>query len=259
MHANVVFAGLALALAALFLGTSEVGFWVGRRAAPRSHPKAFDNAMAWQGAVLGLAALLIGFTFAMAASRFDSRKQILVAEADAIGTAYHDTRLLDEKLGDPLRALMRRYVDLRIELYDAHDPAHIEATESASAAVREQLWSRLAAFGRSEPHSVMAGLALQSTAGMFERAAERQATREMPVPPTVFAVVILVAAFGVASIGYALGLIGARLWFGMRVIPVLVACVIMLVINIAEPSLGIVGVPNVPMLRLRQALSSPGL
>lgn len=254
MHANLIFGAVALALAALMLLACEAGFWVGRRTASRAHPKAFDNAMNWQGAVLGLAALLIGFTFAMAVTRFDARKQVLIAEANAVGTTYERTRLLDEDVGNAVRQLIRRDIDLRIALFDAVDPKRMGELERATVELQHQIWSRLAAVGRADPHSITAGLVLQAASEMSERAAERRAMREIPVPSTVFLVVILVSAFAVASIGYTLGLAGARMSFGMLVIPLLVAGVIMLVIDIAYPSLGVVRIPDLPMLNLRQTL-----
>jgi hypothetical protein len=89
---------------------------------------------------------------------------------------------------------------------------------------------------------------------MFDRAGERRAMRDMPIPPTVFVLVALVSAIAVASIGFALGLEGARMSFGMVVIPLLVAGVIMLVVDIANPSSGIIRVADLPMLTLRQRL-----
>jgi len=255
MHANLIFGLLTLGLAALMLLACEGGFQAGRRTARRGHPKAFDNAMNWQGAVLGLAALLIGFTFAMAVTRFDARKHVLISEASAVEATYDRTQLLDDSVGDTVRSLIRRYIDVRIALYDVSvDSRRTASLERSSADLQAQIWARLVAVGRADPRSTTSPLVLQAATEMFERAAERTATREIPVPPTVFIVVVLVSAFAVASIGYTLGLSGARMTFGMFVIPLLVAGVIMLVIDIAHPSLGIVRVPDLPMLRLRESL-----
>jgi hypothetical protein len=255
MHPNLIFGAIALGLAAFLLIACEAGFWVGARAGARAIPKAFDNAMNWQAAVLGLAALLIGFTFAMAVSRFDTRKQVLIAEANAIENAYHRTYLLDDDTGDTVRELMRRYVDMRIVLFDASvNRKRAESLERAGAELQAEIWLRLVEVGRANPQSEMMSLVLQATTDMFERGAERRDNREMPVPPTVFLIVVLVSAIAVASIGYTLGLAGARMSFGMLVIPLLVAGVIMLVVDIAHPSLGIIRVPDTPMLHLRRIL-----
>jgi hypothetical protein len=251
----LLFGLLGLGLAALMLAACEAGFWLGRRSATGAHPRALENAMSWQAAVLGLAALLIGFTFAMAVTRFDRRREVLVAEANAIAMTYHRTELIDADVGEVVRRLLRHYVDVRIELFDqSTDPKRAAVLEQASTEIQSQIWARLSRVARDDPHSITAGLVLQAANEMFERGAERRAGREIPVPPTVFLVVILVSAIAVASIGFPLGLSSARMSFGMLVIPLLVAGVIMLVLDIATPSLGVVRVPDLPMLRLRDLM-----
>ena len=97
--------------------------------------------------------LFIGFTFAMAQARYDARKQIVLAEANHIGTTYLRTHLLDDGPGEELRALLRRYVDERIELAaSGGDRARIERAIDRSTAHEEQIWSRVVAAGRADPH-----------------------------------------------------------------------------------------------------------
>lgn len=252
---NLIFGGLALGLAAVLLMSSELGFRLGMRTATRGVPKALDHAFNWQIGVLGLAALLIGFTFAMAVARFDARKQVLVQEANAIGTAYLRTQLLEDGVGGDVRALMRRYLDSRIALYDAvAQGRRVDQVERDGKQLQAQIWSRIAAVGRADPHAITTGLLLASTNEMIDRADERAAMRETPVPPTVFVVVILAAAIAMASTGYACGLGNKRLPFGMIVMPLLVVGVVMLVFDIAHPSLGVVRVPDVSLLHLKQGL-----
>ena len=89
-----------------------LGYWLGRRARARKDETEKSHAAAWQAALLALAGLLIGFTFSMAQTRYDARKQIVLGEANHIGTTYLRTRLLDDRAGDPLRALLRRLTAL---------------------------------------------------------------------------------------------------------------------------------------------------
>jgi hypothetical protein len=60
-------------------------------------------------ATLGLLALLLGFTFAMATDRFDSRRALVVEEANAIGTAYLRAQLLPEPHRARTSGLLLRY------------------------------------------------------------------------------------------------------------------------------------------------------
>src|SRR5690242_13443386 len=68
-------------------------------------------------ATLTLLALIIGFSFSMAVSRYDQRKNCEEAEANAIGTEYLRADLLPPDNGTRVRQLLRQYVDQRIDFY----------------------------------------------------------------------------------------------------------------------------------------------
>lgn len=234
---------------------SELGYKLGRRKRASGDETAKSHATTWQAAVLALAGLLIGFTFAMAAAKYDARKQIMIDESNAIGTTILRTRVLDEPQGEELRGLLRQYVDARLALVDAGaDRRQIDESLRASDRLEERIWSRVAAAGHAEPHSIPTGLLMQSANEMIDVAAKHLFSLENPVPPTVFLVVILVSAIAMVSIGYTCGLSGTRLAFGMLVMPLLLASVIALVFDIAHPRLGIVRVHHQSLLRLKQSL-----
>jgi hypothetical protein len=210
--------------------------------------------MTWQAAVLALGALLIGFSFSMATQRFEDRKKILINEANAIGTAYLRTRVVDDPTGEEVRALMRRYTDERIALYDVNDPARVDAVEQASAVLQQQIWSRVMAVARDYQRPVMTGLLVATINEMFDIADERRAVRENPVPYTAFVVLVLVTGVAMASIGSTCGLTGKRLLFGMLVMPLLTAAVVVLVYDLANVSSGLVRPNNKALVHLRQSM-----
>ena len=72
------------------LAASEFGRWLGTRAGRRGE----EDISTLEGAVLGLLALMIGFTFAMALSRFEARREAILIEANSIGTTALRARLL---------------------------------------------------------------------------------------------------------------------------------------------------------------------
>ena len=110
---------IMIALFVALPAACQLGYWLGRRARVPKDETEKSHAGVWQAALLALAGLLIGFTFSMAQTRYDARKQIVLAEANDIGTTYLRTRLLDDAAGDPLRALLRRYVDARLAFAEA--------------------------------------------------------------------------------------------------------------------------------------------
>src|SRR5215469_12897218 len=77
-----------------------------------------------QAATLTLLALIIGFSFSMAVSRYDQRKALEEAEANAIGTAYLRVNLLPADRRSRARELLRKYLDLRIAFYEESSARH---------------------------------------------------------------------------------------------------------------------------------------
>ena len=250
----MTFAWFTLVVFVVLPMAAELGYKAGRRRRARRDEGASSHAVTLQAAVLGLAGLLIGFTFAMATTRFDARKRIMVDESNAIGTTILRTRLLDDAQGEVLRALLRRYVDARLVLVESGaDRRRGEESIRASAALEERIWSRVAAAGRADSHSTMTALVARSTNEMIDVAEKHLFSLENPLPPTVFLVVILVSAVAMVSIGNTCGLSGKRFALGMLVMPLLLATVIALVFDLAHPRLGIVRVHHEGLIRLKQS------
>jgi hypothetical protein len=252
-----------LIMAVLFLGlpaSCQLGYRLGLRAGPGMDEGEKSHASAWQAALLGLAALLIGFTFSMAQGRYDARKHIVLEEANDIGTTYLRTRLLlDEARGEELRALLRRFVDVRLAVAEPGlDRDRTNAFLRQSSEIEDQIWARVAAAGRTE-RSPTASLLIQSTNAMIDAGEEHVEALENPLPPTVFIVLILVTAVAMLSVGYGCGLESRMRALGMFVAPVLLAAVIGLVFDLAHPRMGIIRVRDPILTRLQQSLrAAPG-
>ena len=228
------------------------GYRLGRRERGRRPDVEISHEL--PNALLALAGLLIGFTFAMAQQRYDARKQIVLAEASSIKLTYERTRLLDDARGEPLRALLRRYVDARMAFAGAGlDRASTETTQRRSDELSEEIWLRVSAAARSDLHSVMISQLVQSTGRMVEAADEHMAALANPLPTSVFVVLALVTAVALGAVGYVAGLKRKVTWLGMAVMPLLLAVVILLVFDISYPRTGIVHVRDPILARLKQS------
>ncbi len=106
---------IAIALLAAILVANEVGYRLGRWNRAKADTGAKSQTNAIQAAMLGLLALLLGFTFTMALQRFDNRSQAVLNESNAIGTAYLRTQLLPEAQRETAKRMIADYVQLRIE------------------------------------------------------------------------------------------------------------------------------------------------
>src|SRR5690242_8808608 len=87
----------------IILAATELGRWLGMRAGDRSG----DQVRTLEAAVLGLLALMIAFTFSMALSRYEARREAVLNEANAVGTAALRARLLPEPHGAESLKLLR--------------------------------------------------------------------------------------------------------------------------------------------------------
>jgi hypothetical protein len=105
---------LFFGLLALLLAGFEIGYRLGPRWSGGTGDATSSQITTLQSAILGMLGLLLGFSFSMSASRFDARKQLVLDEANAIGTAYLRSQLLKPPRRAEMSALFRRYVDSRL-------------------------------------------------------------------------------------------------------------------------------------------------
>src|SRR5271169_1628111 len=135
LRLKMLIASPLLLLIVVYVGSlaiSEIGFRIGRPLRARTDEPARGLEGAVQAAALGLLALLLGFSFSLVASRYDARREVIVHEANAIGTAYLRAQLLPEPQRSESREIFHRYVAERIRAYDL-------GTEAATnAAIRSE-------------------------------------------------------------------------------------------------------------------------
>ena len=102
----------------LLLAAGTIGAWI-RSTRQTTVTEASDSFKTLEGAVLGLLSLLLGFSFAMAVSRYDARKQLELDEANAIGTTWLRTSALEEPIRTQSRGVLRQYVPIRLQFFTA--------------------------------------------------------------------------------------------------------------------------------------------
>jgi len=161
--------GLFLTIVVLVLAAIEGGYRLGsyRHRQPGREKETPVGAMV--GAMLGLLAFMLAFTFGMAASRFDTRKQLVLDEANAIGTTYLRTAMLPERR-DEIRGLLRSYVDARLK---AVQSGRVAEEILVSEDIQGQLWSAATAVGLQHPDSIVVGLFVQSLNEVIDLHAKR--------------------------------------------------------------------------------------
>lgn len=200
-----------LVVAALFgllqLAT-EVGFRRGRVIRASLEDSAKSELSILQGAMVGLLALLLTFSFAMAESRFETRRQLVLEEANAIGTPYLHTHARAEPYQTSVVKLLQEYVGKRLAYYTAGvDPKKLEEVNDQTDRLQTQLWSQAMDAINKDPHSIPAGLFISSLNEVIDLHMKRDIARQNYVPEAVLLLLFLVAilAMGIARVGCGVG------------------------------------------------------
>jgi hypothetical protein len=241
----------------LFLGATQIGFFLGRRAYQSGvdeHSRTQISTI--QVAILGLLALLLGFTFAMSMSRYDKRKQMVLEEANAIGTTYLRTQLLPQPPRQEISNLLRQYVDVRLEFYAAGvDEEKLHQAMTGAQKLHKQIWSYTTALGEKDPRAVTTGLFLLSLNEMIDLHAKRLTAMENHVPESALILLYLLSTVAVMIVGYASGVAGLRNFFVTMMLPLLIAVVINVIVDIERPRRGLIKVGQDRLIELRQTLA----
>jgi hypothetical protein len=249
-------AAIALAILALTTIAMETGFRAGRRAAPRTGESARSQVQAMQASLLGVLALMLGFTFSIALERFNSRSEALVHEANAIGTAYLRSALLPEGLRAEAGTFFAHYADARATTVTLTWKRRAERGPLNAEAQRLQgrLWAQAADAARVSSSPAIAGLYLQSLNEMFDAHASVMAQVNRHVPLLVL--LLLFGAFVISGglIGYVAGLANDRPRGATLVMVALVVLLMFMIMDLDRPRRGIIQVNPQALLDAKAAI-----
>jgi hypothetical protein len=240
---------LALMFFAGMLVARELGRLARRHYGGRNDKAQDDDAFAMTS-VLGLLALLIGFTFSIALSRYESRRELVVHEANAIGTTWLRTQLLDPGDRERMEGLLRRYVDARIAYGAAGSPKEELERHALTTALQDELWTSLMAVIAPFHDTPRAALLVTTTNEAIDLAAERFATRQAHIPARIMRMLVLFALLSAGLVGYERG----HQRKTTTLLFALLTLAATLVVDLDRPSTGLVNVPQEPMLELRTSI-----
>lgn len=225
------------------------GIEIGRRFGVRAAGRGGDSVATLESAVLGLLALIIGFTFAMALSRFEARRDAVLNEANAIGTTALRARMLPDSQRTESLKLLHEYVKLRLDITSRPvSREELGAAIDRSNAIQEALWQQAMAVAAKNTSMVPTGLYIQTLNDMIDNQAKRLAALRNRVPNIVPLALFGLAAVAVAFAGYGCGLEQKRVRLSVYVVGFLVAAVIMLILDLDRPSAGFINVSQQPMV-----------
>jgi hypothetical protein len=236
-----------LCTAGLFVGMLvclEIGRRIGVRRLASDPESATVGLGTVEGAVFGLLALLVAFTFSGAAARFDTRRQLIVAEANDLGTAYLRLDLLPTAAQPPLREHFRQYVAARLAVY-RQLPDVAAATEALRRAstVQTEIWAQAVAGSREpEAHPDAAKLLLPALNAMFDITTTRTVALQTHPPTIIFAMLFVAALASALLAGHGLAGGKRRNWLHMVGFAAIITVAVYVILDLELPRLGLIRV-----------------
>lgn len=243
----------ALLTALLTLTVSQVGIYVGRRIRSTVTDSARSQLMGMQASLLGLLALLLGFSFALAETRYDVRRHLVIEEANAIGTARLRAGAVPDDPGYAIQSLLQEYVTTRLAAYRAADAAGVRRALDESARLQREAWSRASALARRDPHSLPASLLLQSLNDVIDLNAERIAAARNHIPTIVLVMLIVVALVTMGWVGACVGVNHGRGTPTVLVMSLLISMVVTVIVDLDQPRRGLIRVSQASLIDLESS------
>ncbi|MEO6745810.1 MAG: hypothetical protein ABIN08_15125 [Caldimonas sp.] len=190
-------------------------------------------------------------TFGYAAKRFDLRRQLLLDEANAIGTTYLRAGMLPERR-EEIRKLLRDYVDTRL---DAVKSNKIGEGIRRSEQLQDQLWAQAVAIGEHNPTSIVVGLFVTSLNEVIDLHAKRvTAGVRNRIPGAIWLALLAVAVLALAAVGYHAGLAGTNRSLAQVAVALTFSVVIGLIADLDRPREGTLTVSQKALVDLRQSM-----
>ncbi len=243
---------------ALFIAiavVNEFGYRLGRFVQLQTPDEVKTLTGSIQGSILGLLALLLGFTFSMSIQRFDSRSMALIDEANAIATAELRIRLLPQAHQAEATELMAEYVRMRVLLgnLDLTQQRKRDAYRRELAQLQSSLWTLAVAATDVDPRPVTTGVFVKSLNDVIDSEGKRSALLQMHVPEVVL--LLLFGAFISSGgiMGYSAGLSSTRMLIPLLLVSALITLIVFIIIDLDRPRRGMIQTDQSALISLLPA------
>lgn len=237
-----------ITLVALWLAT-YVGAFFGRNLRPLKNDERDDFALV-TNASLTLLALIIGFSFSMAVSRYDQRKNYEEEEANAIGTEYVRADLLPAADASKVHELLKKYLDQRVLFYTTRNAQRIEQINAYTAQLQSEMWSVVQGAAAAQPTCTLA-LAVSGMNDVLNSQGYTQAAWWNRIPTAAWSLMLAIAICCCLLTGYDARHRGAVLF---TILPLVLSIALFLIADIDAPRAGIIRVLPQNLESLSQSL-----
>ncbi|MCB2186504.1 MAG: DUF4239 domain-containing protein [Deltaproteobacteria bacterium] len=258
MDYHVLLALLAPLLGGGIVLCLELGYRLGRRGAQKAHEAEKTGIGVIDAAVFGLLGLILALTIGGSVSRLDHRRQLILQETLAVGTAYQRLDILAPTDRTALQGLFKEYLGSRLQLYRLlpEDVAAAKAELAKSEALAGKIWSAAVTAAKAAAPQPAVMLLLPALNQMFDVATERTRYFYIHLPPAFIAILMVTAWACSVLAGYSLYNPRGRNFIHMAVFAVVITAAFSLIMDLDYPRLGLITLRDMDqgLLELWQSL-----
>ena len=246
--------GVLFLLFGLFLWLGiEGGYRLGRWRLASLADEKEQPVGAMVASILGLVALVLGFTFSLAGSRFDARRTAVLEEANAIGTTWLRSRLLPQPQQAEIGKLLQEYVEVRVH---ATDDGQTQQAIVRSEELHGLLWAQAASAAEKDTHSIVTGIFIQSLNDVIDLHAKRvQVGLRSRIPLVIWLGLFGLALLGMASMGSQSALSGTRRSPAMLGLVLAFSIVLLLIADLDRGQEGLLRISQQSMIDLQKSMT----
>jgi len=211
------------------------------------------------GAILGLAAFMLAFSFGIVSNRYDAKKELVREDTNAIRTVWKRAEFLPEPDRAETVGLLRGYVDARLAFSERpdRDPRAIRAALDGARRVQDRLWAIAVVNARKDMNSDVAALYVESLNEMANVHALRVAVGlQARVPLEIWLSLLFLTALGMLTVGYHTAIAESKRSVIQPILAVCFAMVVALIATLDRPGSGVLKVTQQPMAELRDAMAA---
>ena len=246
----------AIALFGGMLVLMELGARLDRRRMERDPERERAGTATAEGAVFALLGLLVAFTFSGGLQRFEARRDLIVQETNAIGTAWLRLDVLPEPERTELQQLFRDYLDARLDVLRAvPDMAAVEAARARASAIQVVIWAKAnAALGTPAPPTSL--LVLPALNEVFDVATARKSASENHPPLVIYGLLVAMSLACALLAGFAMAASKVRCWTHRIVFAAVVTVTVYTIVDLEFPRHGLIRVDHFDriMVELRASM-----
>lgn len=235
----------------IFIGAIEIGTWLGRWSTNEKKTAHQGSVGTLVGSLLGLLAFFLAFTFSMTASRFDQRKHLVLDEANAIRTVYHNAALAPVREGKEIQRLLREYTNLRLDLTRENVLERLEQ----SRVIHEHLRVQLKQLMTTNMDTDFRSSFIDDMKELFNLHQSRLTTGlQYQIPATIWLLLYFLSILSMTAIGYQAGFSGAGRLRAAPIVALAFSLVIVVIADIDRPGEGRFRVGTQPLKDTQQMM-----